>query len=113
MKAQLPNGTPPFAKLSEQELQRRRAEEEKKESEVAREINNRCYEFGRFSFSTDNFQRKRISDFEGSLNQFIMRELRRKTYAIYLASKSKKEQGELSNELWVLDGILKHQLDHD
>jgi len=43
----------------------------------------------------------------------MMQELRKKTYAIFLAAKNTKDQNELSNELWVLDGILNYHLDHD
>ena len=47
------------------------------------------------------------------MNQMLIGELRRKTHEAMINCETKKKYDELSNELWVLDGILVHHLEHD
>lgn len=90
MKSTLTNGTSPFLIAGENKIDLCQKEEEFKESEIAAEIRNRVYGFGEFSFSTENFERKKITNFEGSINQMMMRELRRKTFEEFTRSSIKK-----------------------
>ena len=66
-------------------------EEERKEPESASEIRERNYDFGAFSYTVRNYEQKKVADFDGSFNQVLFSELRRKTFESFVGCNDKRE----------------------